>query len=364
VGTPFVPGRELSRRFYAEAVRPLLDERFGGLPHAAALLGDGSDVVGYDTPLSTDHDWGPSVVLFLRDADAPQAPAVRAVLRDRLPRSFLGYPTSYVAFAEEPTTLHMAAVEDGPVEHRVSLSTVRSFARRQLGWDPRAELTVADWLSFPSQQLLSVTAGPVHHDGTGELTALRERLAWYPRDVWRYLLAAGWTRLGQEEHLMGRAGYAGDELGSAVIGARLVRDLMSLGFLLERRYAPYPKWFGTAFRALSSGPVLEPLLHEVLRAEAWPERQDAYAAAATALLRQQNDLDLTEPLPPRATLFWDRPFWVIRGERVAAALVDRIVDPAVRRLTARRLVGGIDQWSDSTDLKAPEWRPVLRRIHD
>ena len=51
------------------------------------------------------------------------------------------------------------------------------------------------------------------HDGPGELTALRERLAWYPVDVWRYLLAAGWARLGQEEHLMGRAGYAGDELG-------------------------------------------------------------------------------------------------------------------------------------------------------
>jgi hypothetical protein len=345
-------------------VRPLLDERFDGLPHAAALLGDGSDVVGYDTPMSTDHDWGPSVVLVLRDAEAPQAPAVRAVLRDRLPRSFLGYPTGYAAFAEEPSTLHMAAVEDGPVEHRVSLSTVRSFARRQLGWDPADELTVADWLSFPSQQLLSVTAGPVHHDGSGELTALRERLAWYPRDVWRYLLAAGWTRLGQEEHLMGRAGYAGDELGSAVIGARLVRDLMALGFLLERRYAPYPKWFGTAFRELPGAPVLAPLLQEVLRAESWPERQDAYAAAAERLLRRQNELALADPVPERASLFWGRPFWVVWGDRVAAALADRITDPAVRRLTARRLVGGIDQWSDSTDLKAPESRPALRRLYD
>jgi hypothetical protein len=237
VGTPFVPGRELSRRFYTEAVRPLLDERFGDLPHAAALLGDGSDVLGLDTPMSTDHGWGPAVTLFLRDGDAVRAPGVRALLLDRLPRTFLGYPVRFAGHPDEPGTQVMAL--DGP-ELRVRTTTVRSFARRQLGWDPAGPLEPADWLSVPSQQLLSVTSGAVHHDCTGELAALRERLAWYPPDVWRYLLAAGWGRLGQEEHLMGRAGYVGDELGSAVIGARLVRDLMALGFLLERRYAPFP----------------------------------------------------------------------------------------------------------------------------
>ena len=361
MGTPFVSGRELSRRFYAEAVRPLLDERFGALPHAAALLGDGSDVLGFDTPMSTDHGWGPAVTLFLRDADAPQAPAVRALLLDRLPRTFLGYPTRFAGHPDDPGSHVMAP--DG-TQLRVRTTTVRSFARRQFGWDPAGPLEPADWLSIPSQQLLSVTAGPVIHDGPGELTALRERLAWYPTDVWRYLLAAGWGRLGQEEHMMGRAGHSGDELGSAVIGARLVRDLMALGFLLERRYAPYPKWFGSAFRELRCGPALEPLLHEVLRAEAWPERQDAYAAAAEPLLRGLNELDLADPVPDRASLFWGRPFWVVRGDRVAAALVDRITDPAVRPLTARRLIGGVDQWSDSTDLKAPEWRPVVRRVYD
>jgi hypothetical protein len=35
-----------------------------------------------------------------------------------------------------------------------------------------------------------------------------------------------WNRIGQEEHLMGRADR-GDEIGSAIIAARLVRDLMS-----------------------------------------------------------------------------------------------------------------------------------------
>ena len=67
-------------------------------------------------------------------------------------------------------------------------------------------------------------------------------------------------RLNQEEHLMGRAGMVGDEIGSAVIGARLVRDLMHLCFLMERKYAPYPKWFGTAFARLACEAELCPVL--------------------------------------------------------------------------------------------------------
>lgn len=235
------------------------------------------------------------------------------------------------------------------------------FARQHLGWDVPAP---ADWLSTPTQRLLSLTAGPMHHDGTGELTALRDRLAWYPHDVWLYLLASGWARLGQEEHLMGRAGHAGDELGSALIGARLVRDVMSLGFLLERRYAPYPKWFGTAFGRLTCAPTLQPLLYEVLRAESWPQRQDAYARTAEALVRMQNALGLADPQPACASLFHDRPFRVIWGGRIATALVARISDPKVRRIADRPLIGGVDQWSDSTDVREDVSRWPVRRFYD
>ena len=47
----FVSARDLSRAFYDEVVRPLV----AGHPHAAALLGWGSDVLGYDTARSTDQ---------------------------------------------------------------------------------------------------------------------------------------------------------------------------------------------------------------------------------------------------------------------------------------------------------------------
>lgn len=360
MGTPFVPGAELGARYYAEVVRPLLDEAFPGLPHAAAHLGDGSDVLGFDTAMSRDHDWGPAVTLFLPDSVAGQAPAIRAALRRRLPTEFLGHPTRFAPHPSDPGNEVMSA--EG-TRHRVTTTTVRAFARQQLGWDPADPLTPADWLSFPQQQLLSVTAGRVHADGVGELTALRHRLRWYPPDVWRYLLAAGWNRLGQEEHLMGRAGYAGDELGSAVIAGRLARDLMMLGYLGEQAYAPYPKWFGAGFGRLACARTLGPLLAEMLVAIDWPTRQDTYAQAAAVLLRRHNELGLAEPQDPRPRTFYGRPFWVIGGSRVAAALVAAVEDPDVRRLTTRRLIGGVDQWSDSTDLKAPSWRPDVTRFY-
>jgi hypothetical protein len=336
VGTPSVPGEELGRRFYAEVVRPLLDAEFPGLPYAAAHLGTGSDVLPAD-------DDRPAVTLFLPDGDASRAPAIRSLLAARLPDSYRGFPTH----------------PDRPA----ATTTVRAFARRELGWDPNDPLSMADWLSFPGQQLLTVTAGPVHHDGAGELTRLRNRLAWYPEDLWRYLLAAGWTRLGQQEHLMGRAGQAGDELGSAVIGGRLARDLMALAFLLERRYAPGPAWFGPAFARLAGAPALTPLLAELAAATSWPQRQDAYATAAGLLVARQNELDLAAPVDPRPRLLQGRPIWVIDGDRVAAVLVAAVTDPAVRRLTRRRLIGSVDQWSDSTDLKDAQYRADVRRFY-
>jgi hypothetical protein len=52
------PGAELARRFAAEVVEPLLNQAVPGLRYATARLGSGSDVLGLDTAMSRDHDWG------------------------------------------------------------------------------------------------------------------------------------------------------------------------------------------------------------------------------------------------------------------------------------------------------------------
>ena len=74
----FIPGLRLAGDFYAEVVRPLLEEEFPALRYAAALLGPGSEVLGFDTRRSADHDWGPRLQVFLDDAGADAGAGIGA----------------------------------------------------------------------------------------------------------------------------------------------------------------------------------------------------------------------------------------------------------------------------------------------
>ncbi|MEM5775305.1 MAG: DUF4037 domain-containing protein, partial [Anaerolineaceae bacterium] len=248
------------------------------------------------------------------------------------------------------------------VNHRVEIHTLPSYCVELFGWDPTEPLSAADWLTFPQQKLLAFTAGAVYHDDL-DLAGLRQRLGYYPRDMWLYLLAAAWARIGQEEHLTGRAGYAGDELGSQIIAASLVRDCMRLAFLMERAYMPYAKWFGSAFARLACAPALTPHLHGALNSPTWQAREPHLCAAYETLAGMHNRLGLTAPLEENTRPFFDRPFRVLFAERFAAALLAQIRDPDVQRIAGRRPIGSIDLFSDNTDLlEETEWRGRLKKL--
>src|SRR3954454_10259302 len=185
------------------------------------------------------------------------------------------------------------------------------------------------------------TAGEVFHDEVG-LQAARDRLAYYPRDVWLYLLMAGWWRVHPEANLVGMAGYVGDELRSALIGSRLVSDLMRLCFLMERQYAPYSKWFGTAFSRLTCGPRLTPILWKVIQAATWQRREDALLMAYEELAVMHNALRLTDPVVTDVEKMWDRPFKVAWAD-FPGLLHARIKDPAVLTIAERWPTGPVDE---------------------
>jgi hypothetical protein len=316
--------------------------------------------------MSADHHWGPRAMLFLAPSDlARYGEAIRATMAEKLPRRFLGYSTHFSPPDPNDGGVQlMADSEAGPINHRVELFDIASYLRHYLGYDMEDQLRAADWLTFPAQKLRTLANGAVYHNGNG-LQTLLDRFAYYPKDVWLYLLAAGWVRIGQEEHLMGRAGYVGDDAGSALIGGRLVRDVMQLSFLMERQYAPYAKWFGTAFGQLACAPRLMPLLHSALRAETWQARQVPLADAYGILGEMHNTLGLTDYVDPTPRPFFGRPFTVIFGERFAVALKAVIMDPEVQRIAARPLIGGIDQFSDSTDFReAVELRAAVKRLYE
>lgn len=343
---PFVPGLKLSELFYREAVKPILDAGFPNLRYSAALIGYGSEVLGFDTPQSTDHHWGPRLILFLAEKDSDiLRDAVDAALRTNLPHAFRGYPTNFGPPDEIGVRL-MREIDTGPVDHMIELTSVRSFFQRDLGLDLARPIGAIDWLTFSEQRLREATAGAVFHDGLGDLEAVRGRLRYYPRDVWLALLAAQWTRIEEVEAFVGRCGDVGDDLGSRLVAARLVRDLMRLGFLIERTYAPYAKWFGTAFARLACGRRLGSVLRAVLRAEDWRERERHLSRAYAIVAELHNGLGITAPLPSDVSSYHDRPYLVIHAERFAAAIKRAIGDDGLRGIAAE--LGSVDQFADAT----------------
>jgi hypothetical protein len=318
--TEFIAGVELGRALYREVVTP----RLRGVRHSAARLGPGSDVLGYDTARSTDHDWGARLAVLVAEGEPRPL--------DGLPANFRGWPVEVVVVG------------------------IGTFLTWQLGFDPRAGISTRDWLVTPQQSLASVTAGAVYHDGLGELEPVRHALAWYPRDLWLWQLAGQWRRIAQEEHLPGRAAEVGDDLGSRVLVARLARDLMRLCFLLERRYAPYGKWLGTAFGRLESAQAVGPALTAAMTADGWPAAEAGLVAAYREVATRHNRLGLTEPLDPSPRPFHDRPFLVLDADRFVEACLAAMAD---RALAPLQPIGAIDQFVDSTDVLG--FRPALCR---
>jgi hypothetical protein len=335
-------GIELSRRFYADIVRPWLSEAAPRLSYAAALLGYGSELLGFDDETSKDHNWGPRVHIFLSREDFNNhAQRLIAGFRRAAPSTYLGEPIGWRSRPHPPANGVDAA---GAYEHGLEVHTLEGTLERILGLRSVESLSALQWLGFAEQRLLAFTAGDVFHDDVGRLTKAREQLAYYPSDVWLYRIACQWRRIAEEQAFVGRAGQVSDDLGSRVVATRLVRDVMRLGFLLERRYAPYSKWLGTAFARLSISEALSPHLEGALLASAWEERGEALASAYLELARRQTATGVA-PFEAVVGPYYDRPFTTINADDAIAAALAEIEDPHIRALP---IIGAVDQISDLT----------------
>lgn len=336
-------GIELSRRFYLEVVRPFLDAAAPDLRHSAALIGYGSELLGLDDDMSRDHNWGPRVHLLVSREDfARHAHRLVEQFSAVVPRHFLGEPIGWRSRPHPPAGGADAA---GAMEHGLEIHTLEGRLEGALGLKSATDLGPLQWLGLSEQRLLSLTAGAVFHDDGNRLGAARAALAYFPGDVWLYKIACQWRRIAEEQAFVGRAGIVGDDLGSRVIAGRLVRDIMRMAFLLDRQYAPYAKWFGSAFARLPLARSLSPLLEKALRAEAWQERGEALAAAYLALANRQLADAVGDRFEPVIGPYHERPFATINADDIGEATSRAIADPTIRALP---IVGSLDQVTDST----------------
>ena len=336
----FIPGADLARSLYDEVVAGVIDR-----PHTACLIGEGSEVQGYDDQRSRDHEWGPRLQLFVADADVDE---VSRAVRSMLPPEHRGYPTRWFSLAA------------GCVSDHLEIMTTQRWMSTRLPAVPTAAPDAAAWLAIPQQHLRQLTAGRVFHDELGELSRLRADYAWYPTDVWRWLLACQWHLIGQALPLRARALETADDRGARVLGGRLTELRLEMAFLQERVYRPYAKWFGRAFAELEAARELGPLIDRILVGQ----DDDAFAQALLLLGRRHDALSVTDRVGPRMQQFAVgigdavRPYPVLNTSEYIEACVASIEDPALRDLPR---VGSIDQLThaDDTLITFTDWPAAL-----
>jgi len=126
----FIAGLKLCKLFYQEEVRPILHKEFPALRYSAALIGWGSEVLGFDTARSRDHHWGPRVLLFLNGRDySDLKEKIDLVLSDSLPYEFRGYSTNF-SKPDSNGVRHTVRIKRGRVNHMVQMFTLKVGPRK------------------------------------------------------------------------------------------------------------------------------------------------------------------------------------------------------------------------------------------
>ena len=233
-------GLELSRAFFEEWGRPMLEREFPSLlPYlAAGLTGSGSECFGYDDQVSRDHDFEPGFCLFLPEEEIVDRRSAFLLERAyaKLPREFRG--------VRRPVLLPVGGARRGVLR-------LGDFFEEKTG-SRDGTLTAEGWLTLPEASLAEAVNGEVYFANYGELTRIREALRHYPEDVRRKRLAGQLLLMAQAgQYNYPRCLKHGETGAAQLASAEFVRSALSALFLLGRRYQPYYKW---AFRALRELP--------------------------------------------------------------------------------------------------------------
>jgi len=356
-----VKGLELCEQFFHEIAKPILDRFFPSLAYSAGLLGYGSDVLGYDDVTSTDHMWGPRIYLFLTHEDIHLRPQIEAVFARNLPYTLRGYSVNFCAPDMSDGGVRVAEfIDSGEVSSLIFIHTIDEYLDEYLGTSSLHAIDGFDWLALSEHKLLGLTAGRLFVDALGMAGRL-EAIRFYPDDVALYLIASQWSLIGEEQAFVKRCGQDGDDTGSRIICARIAERLMRLCFLYCRQYAPYSKWFGTAFGKLPIGDEIKQEINLALSANDLAQREHHLVAAQVLVAHLHNASSVTAPVEVRIQPYFGRDIQVIFADRIADAIAENLKSTPFEDAPT---IGSLSQVGNFTAITDnPKYRKSIRRLY-
>ena len=285
-------GIDICRKYYDRYVRPMIEEKFPEYASkiACGLSGEGSDAFGYDDALSRDHDWGPSVVLWISEKTDEE-------IGEALRKAYEELPDEMDGIKRAPYVRGMS---------RRGVQVISEFFKRLTG-APAYE--TIDWRETTSPLLAAAVNGEVWRDDEGIVMEFRKKLSeGYPEGVLFKHLAECCARFSREgQYNAPRVSKRGDELTSRMFIYDAAREAMKILYLANGRFYPHDKWLRKGLKDLEGGDTLEQLLLAMINDPA--KAEDVGAFLAMELYRRDYISDIDSYLDNQTEELLQKSLW-------------------------------------------------------
>lgn len=256
-------GIDICKKYYDRYVRPMIDEKFPEYASkiACGLSGEGSDAFGYDDDLSRDHDWGPSVCLWISEETDEKIGEDLRKAYEELPGEMDGIKRAPYVRGKD----------------RRGVQVIPEYFRRLTGASMYEEI---DWRETASPLLAAAVNGRIWRDDEGLVTEFRNKLIkGYPESILFKHLAESCARFAREgQYNAPRVSKRGDDLTARMFIYDAAREAMKLLYLANGKFYPHDKWLRYGLKDLEGGDTLDSLLQSMVEDPEKAEEVGAFLA--------------------------------------------------------------------------------------
>ncbi len=275
-------GLQLAESYFNEYGMPIIRDKFSDYQEriAAGLIGDGSECLAFDDDISRDHDWGPGFCFWLTEKDYDEIGQVLQHEYDEMPGKYKGFERKTSDWGKG----------------RVGVFEIGAFYKEFIG-RPDAPKTLSDWLRVPETYLAVCTSGKVFYDPLGEFTGIQEDLLrFYPEDVRLVRIAARCMSAAQSgQYNLSRCVRRSEYFAAQYTETKFCADIMSMVYLLNRKYTPYYKW---VHRGISGLPILGNYIFKkiegIVVSNDYSDKQQLIEEISTAVINELRTQGLTD----------------------------------------------------------------------
>lgn len=276
-------GLVLAKEYYDHVGAPMLREKFPELLDriAVGLVGPGSECFGFDDDISRDHDWGPAFCMWLTVNDYQKYGKDLQRAYEELPKVFQGFGPRHSSPGEE---------------FRVGVCPTETFYATYTGLN-HPPTTIKEWLPIPESSLSMCTNGQVFSDKLGQFSRMRQALlAFYPEDVRLKKIASRCFTIAQSgQYNLPRSLKRGELFAANWALSEFCAEIMSLIFLLNKRYAPFHKWMHRAVKDLPLlGEWAHSMINDLIATIDINEKPVIVEAACAVIIRELRSQGLTD----------------------------------------------------------------------